>query len=373
MKILYAIQGTGNGHMCRAAEVLPHFMRHARVEVLVSGTQVDVALPFSVRHRCTGLGLVVDRKGGVDRWATLRAAFQGDFIGEVKRLQVEDYDLVVNDFEPVSAWAARWRNVPCISLSHQAAVLNDMAPQPLVAHRAGMAILRHFAPARKAFGFHFARYDQNIFTPVIRRAVRECRIQDHGHITVYLPSYSDKAVIEVLSKIGGTGWEVFSKRARRAYAYGNVRVSPVQDDQFVRSMANSSGVLCGAGFETPAEALYLGKRLLVTPMAGQYEQYCNAAALAKLGVPSIPRLHPENLEALTAWLKSGPRIPVNYPDNARSVVDEVLSAFCKMVGQPGDQGEASPMGMFAGHVGFTAQLLDSGNMAGSAGDGPTRC
>ncbi len=348
MKILYAIQGTGNGHMCRAIELLPHFMRHARVEVLVSGTQVDVPLPFSVKHRCKGLGFIFGEKGGIDRWATLRSVSHSGFIGEVRKLPVEDYDLIVNDFEPVSAWAARLRNVPCIGLSHQAAVLNNMSPQPDVAHRTGMTLLRHYAPSRKAFGFHFAKYDEATFTPVIRQAVRQRPINEYGHCTVYLPSYSDKTILEVLSKCGSMRWEVFSKRTRITYTYGNVMVSPVLDDHFVRSMANSVGVLCGAGFETPAEALYLGKKLMVIPMIGHYEQQCNAAALARLGVPVLPRLHTDQLARINGWLKSAQRVPVNYPDNAHRAVDEVLSTYCNMVSQPREQEEVSTNIMVAG-------------------------
>lgn len=330
--------------MCRAMELLPHFMRHARVEVLVSGTQVDVSLPFTVKHRCEGLGFVFGDKGGIDYWATFRLASKGRFIKELMRLPVEDYDLVVNDFEPVSAWAARMRKVPCIGLSHQAAVLKDMAPQPDVVHRSGVTILKHYAPASMTFGFHFAQYDQDTFTPIIRQAVRKLPVKDLGHITVYLPAYADRVILDVLSKSGGIRWEVFSKQARAPYSYGNILVLPVHNGHFVRSMANSTGVLCGAGFETPAEALFLGKKLMVIPMAGQYEQHCNAAALTRLGVPVLPRLHTDHLPRINRWLSSKPAMPVNYPDNASRVVEHVLSAYCHtMSRQVGPVAEMLPL------------------------------
>ena len=55
-------------------------------------------------------------------------------------------------------------------------------------------------------------------------------------------------------------------------------------------MASSTGVLCGAGFETPAEALYLGKKLMVIPMKSQLEQFYNAASLKQLGVPVLKKM-----------------------------------------------------------------------------------
>ncbi|MDP4129751.1 MAG: glycosyltransferase family protein [Bacteroidota bacterium] len=46
-------------------------------------------------------------------------------------------------------------------------------------------------------------------------------------------------------------------------------------------MINSRSVIAGAGFETPAEAMYLGKTLMVVPAKGHYKQKCKAAALQK--------------------------------------------------------------------------------------------
>ena len=37
MKILYAIQGTGNGHLSRAIDVIPDLKKIVKVDVFVSG------------------------------------------------------------------------------------------------------------------------------------------------------------------------------------------------------------------------------------------------------------------------------------------------------------------------------------------------
>ena len=39
MKILYAIQGTGNGHLSRSMDIVPLLKKMGEVDVLVSGTQ----------------------------------------------------------------------------------------------------------------------------------------------------------------------------------------------------------------------------------------------------------------------------------------------------------------------------------------------
>ena len=45
MKILFAIQGTGNGHLSRAKEIIPYLIKYADVDLLVSGTQSQIELP----------------------------------------------------------------------------------------------------------------------------------------------------------------------------------------------------------------------------------------------------------------------------------------------------------------------------------------
>jgi predicted glycosyltransferase len=50
MRILYAIQGTGNGHLSRAKEIIPALLNRAQVDVLISGTQAEVVLPHNVEY-----------------------------------------------------------------------------------------------------------------------------------------------------------------------------------------------------------------------------------------------------------------------------------------------------------------------------------
>ena len=70
---------------------------------------------------------------------------------------------------------------------------------------------------------------------------------------------------------------------------------------FLNELAKCEGLLCSAGFEAPAEALYLGKKLFVIPIKGQYEQDCNAAALKRLGIPSATDLNFRTVQLLQDW------------------------------------------------------------------------
>lgn len=155
MKILYAIQGTGNGHVSRARDIIPILQKTNEVDILISGTQADVALPFPVKYKFSGLGFVFGKKGGIDMLETFKTNNLKVFFMEINCLPVQLYDLVINDFEPVSAWACAQKNIPCIALSHQAAVLNKNVPQPKKSDIVGRTVLKKYAPVSAQYGFHF--------------------------------------------------------------------------------------------------------------------------------------------------------------------------------------------------------------------------
>lgn len=324
MKILYAIQGTGNGHLSRARDIIPLLQQKGELDILVSGIQADVDLPYPVKYKFKGLSFIFGKKGGIDLLATYQKGNLKRLYKEIKSLPVEDYDIVINDFEPVSAWACKMKHKPCIGLSHQAAVINKKSPKPKKKDPLGKAILHNYAPVTAAYGFHFGAYDKDIFTPVIRSQVREAEPVNEGHFTVYLPAYDDARIIKVLSMVKNINWQVFSKHSKKEYTEKNVHIRPVNNDAFIKSMISCAGILCGAGFETPAEALFLKKKLMVIPMKGQYEQQCNAAALETMSIPVLKSLKLKHVEKIEKWVKGKNYISVNYPNITAKIISQLV-------------------------------------------------
>lgn len=329
MKVLYAIQGTGNGHISRARDIIPELQKYVDVEVMVSGIQSDVQLSTPPKYLCKGMSFIFGKNGGVDLWGTFKKNDSARFLKEIKELPVQNYDLVINDFEPVSAWACKQKKVPCIGLSHQSAVIAAEAPRPNHTDYFGEFILKNYAPVEVSYGFHFEAYSDKISTPVIRKQVRELSSSNEGHYTVYLPAYDDAKLIEYLKQFPEVQWQVFSKHSTKMYREANVSIQPVQNEAFMASMASAEGVLCGAGFETPAETMFLEKKLLVIPMKGQYEQHCNAAALEKMGVPVIKALKNQYVSTIRKWLSEPQKIKIAYPNITEKVVTKVLEDFEK--------------------------------------------
>jgi len=324
MKILYAIQGTGNGHISRALEIVPILKQKGETDVLISSSQWDLELPFEVKYRFHGLGFVFGKNGGIDFTKTYLALDTAKLLAEIKSIPIKDYDLIISDFEPVSCWAAKLNNKVCIGLSNQAATLHPLAPKPKGSDPLGKAVLNHYAPVTHSYGFHFKSFDETVSTPIIRKEIRSANISNKGHVSVYLPSYDDKRIIEKLKHITSCEFHVFSKHIRKEYKKANFTVLPLTNQAFIESLASCNAVITNAGFGTTSEALFLGKKLLVIPMKNQYEQHCNAAVLKSMGVTVIKSLKKKHNGTIKEWLKHGRSIEVEYPDNTEKIIDKII-------------------------------------------------
>ncbi len=322
MKILYALQCTGNGHIARAQEIIPILEKYAEVDLLASGHQSQIALPKEPKYSFKGVSLLYDNEGGLSYTKT---AFKNNFIQalkDIKKVPVENYDLILNDFEPISAWACKLKNHKnIIGISHQASMLFPETPKPENKDFLGELVLKHYAPVKNKFGFHFEQYNLSIFKPVIRASIRNLNPENKGFYMTYLPSFSDELLIEKLNETH-VDWKVFSKTSKVVYVNGNVEIYPIDQKKYLKAFENCEGILCNAGFETPAEALLLKKKLFVIPIKNQYEQECNCVALEKMGVDSSRDF---NLRKIQEWIDSEKRIEVDYEDETEEIIyHEVL-------------------------------------------------
>lgn len=327
MKILYAIQGTGNGHISRAREIVPLLQQYGELDLLVSGTEAEVTLAQPLKYRLHGASFVFGVNGGVDKWATYKIMDLRQLWHDMHAIPLKQYDLIVNDFEPVTAWACKFQKVKSVSLSHQCSFISKNTPRPKKWNFAEV-FFKYYSPTDHHIGFHFDRYDDFIHTPVIRSEIRKLEPTRKGHYTVYLPAYDDRTLVKYLKQID-VPWEIFSKRQKQHYVDGNVKVSPVDNVEFNISLASSEGLLTGGGFEGPAEAMQLQKKVLMIPMRDQYEQQCNALAAMKLGVPVIDEIDEGFVSKLAKWVSDENTLMVSFPDETATIVEEMVRKYAK--------------------------------------------
>lgn len=327
MKVLYAIQGTGNGHLSRAREIIPILQKHVdELDILVSGAQHQVDYCHEIKYRFKGLTFHTSKTGKVAYFGSLLKMNFLRFFKEVRNFPANDYDLIISDFEPVSAWSAKRKNVPCIELSHQVGVVMSKPRLKSLSDLFVFYMMKYMCPTQNKIGFHFQADGQSVFTPVIRSEIRELRPENKGHFTVYLPGYWNSYLLNELSKYNAH-WHVFTKELPSEASNQHVHFKLIDNSTFLESLRTCSGVLCGAGFELPAEALYLGKKLIVIPLKGQFEQYCNAREAEKLGALYIPELSWKYHNTVNLWTKANQQIAVEFRDETQAIINSAIQGY----------------------------------------------
>lgn len=319
MRILYGVQATGNGHITRARSMAPRLEAEgAKVDYLFSGRPADQLFdmaPFGMYQLRKGLSFAV-RNGHLQTFNTIRQADIKRLRRDINELDTTRYDLVLTDFEPVTAWAARKNGTPCIGVGHQYAFAHNIpkAGGNLVSR----AILHWFAPAQIALGSHWHHFDAPILPPLIPEPMDTPSVRTGGRdqVLVYLPFENTAEVISTLRQLERYQFHLFCGD-KVPGQYGNVHVYPFGRTTFQARLRQCPSVICSAGFELTSEALNLGKRILVKPVQGQMEQVSNGLALQVLGLGWVlRRLDPE---PIGVFLEHALPSRIRYPDVATAL------------------------------------------------------
>ena len=330
MKIFYAVQATGNGHVSRAMEILPYLNKYGDVDIFLSGTNAQLGMGLPVVYRSKGLSLDYNKKGELDYWKIAKKLKPLMLVKDAIKLPLHEYDLILNDFESVTSLACKIKNIPSIHFGHQASFRSPLVPRPQKIDRLGEWVLKNYCSGSINLGLHFKAYDNNINTPIIKSAVRNAKPTDRGHVTVYLPQYPCKEITTYLRSLTYIHFQVFTRETQHIKQLDNITFYPIDHEMFTQSLIDCHGIITGGGFETPAEAMYMGKRLMVFPIKGQYEQWCNAAALSEWEIPVLEQLNTRTGVSIHRWYyQDEPQYNMAFQSN-ESIVDWVMEKRLEM-------------------------------------------
>ncbi|NVK25654.1 MAG: glycosyltransferase [Gammaproteobacteria bacterium] len=348
MKILYGVQGTGNGHITRARVMAKAFAeRDIDVDYLFSGRPVDKYFDMEVfgNYRCfEGLTFVTEQ-GKVNTWKTAKNLHLWQLFKDIKSLDISQYDLILTDFEPITAWAAtlhkKFNNSkeltvkiqganqqlmvqapPVINISHQACFTFKSVPTTGSNwfHR---QLLKHFVPADVNLGVHWYHFGETILPPFIEPIAAPIKHSDDSFILVYLPFEDLAEIVELLNSQHDKNFVVFHPDVQEEKEFAAVKQCKLGREAFLTALANCSGVIANAGFELSSEALTLGKKLLLKPLQGQFEQASNVLTLTDLGLASSMEQLDE--DAIEYWLQEVSNDPINYPSDPAPLIDWLLA------------------------------------------------
>lgn len=331
VRIVYGVQSTGKGHLSRLLGLLPLFRREGHdLLVFVTGRWdppsyfLDALAPTRYR-RFAGVSMVEDGVGGVSKRGTVKAfatrlpGLFHSFRRAQRLISVFNPDLIVSDFDPVTGSPFVAPSVLKVGIGNHFTLA-----RPGAAHPPGLKMERfNVRVVEKLFtsgldvriGCHFYPLDEETLPPILRPDALAYEPENRGHLLVYhaFPGLLEP-IVDYAKRHPETPIVVYGYRSRPRGVPDSVRFEN-DANRFLADLATCDAFVGTAGFQTIAEAFYFGKKLVMQPIEGHYEQLWNAAEVERHGMgrrchgdlesalaqPLDRALH----ERLVPWYRSG--------------------------------------------------------------------
>ncbi|MBK7645511.1 MAG: hypothetical protein IPJ19_21170 [Planctomycetes bacterium] len=295
-RIVYGLSGEGSGHAMRSRVVLRHLVEAGHTVKVATFDRGVAALAkeFDVTE-VEGLSIVA-RANHVSLLRTLAENVRKLPKGarSARKLKHELFDafqpeLVICDFEPLTAHLALREQVPLVSLDNQhfqRYVEHESVPGRSTEARTTLAIIRAIVPrSRRSIVTSFLPGKPSnartvVVPPILRPEVLAARATRGEHVLVYVTQVFE-GLLEDLRSLPRVPFRLYGfERSGRA---GSLEFKQPSAGAFLEDLASARAVIATAGFSLLGEALQLRKPLLTLPMGGQYEQELNSYLLGRSG------------------------------------------------------------------------------------------
>lgn len=301
MRIIYGCNSQGQGHLSKAATLVPLLeARRHEVRVISSGPQPPSIYQFNWHRHFAGLPYVL-QDGKTNPWQTVRnwaSKFPATLASlfELKRMVQEfEPELIISDFEPMTGNPLLSPGCEVVSMCRQVALLDPNIPLPpcrTIHQRMTGTMIRCFTMGATRFhGFHYSPDSHRCLPPVIREDLLHYPVVEGKHLFIYNYHHTGKGEIERL-----LNWSRRRGIPVRAYGFpgeisrglhGNVLMQPSDRSQMMVDLASCRAAIVTSGLTTPLEAFLLKKPVVTVPLEDQWEQYANAWHLELAGMAKM--------------------------------------------------------------------------------------
>ncbi len=335
-RIIYGVAGQGFGHAARSHETLVHLKKQKHTLLVLGYNQSADLLgkDFSVL-RIPGLGLnyqnnklsywrtiydnAITLMRGTKAWPSLR-----------KKIKAFKADLVISDFEPISANVAHLEKLPLISIDNQHQLTNtkisvpkkyrrDFAADKLVTK--SMVWGADYYLFTSFFKTKVTKARSFLFPPIVREQIRKLKPKSGKYILVYQNSDFDY-ILDELKQLKKYNFIVYSGRPGTKKDH-NLTMKNYHNSNWYKDLANCRAIIGTAGMSLVSESLCLNKPYFAIPVGGQIEQVINALYIKKLGFGDWA--HHLNAAKAADFLKKCPM----YSKNLKKRPKEDISAIYK--------------------------------------------
>lgn len=306
-KIFYSMAGEGRGHAVRVMTLVEHLRNEHELVLFAPGDayqflvkSYDIGQVENVRLvRIPGLNFHYTG-GKLDLFKSTSGAmsFSRREMPKLvdalrRRIDAEQPDLAISDFEPTLPRAARSAGLPWMSIDHQHVLLAyDLSSLPVLLRRyawwTGWAIRwyygwDHYTPVASSFytprlrpGFQHVRQ----VGPMLRPAVTRTIPHTGDFLLSYLRSNTPTPIIDALKNCG---WPIRIYGLGNQPSTGGLSFHAIDEQRFVADLAACAGLVSAAGNQLLGEALFYGKPVFAIPEEMHHEQQINAHFLRQVG------------------------------------------------------------------------------------------
>ncbi len=315
MKILYGVPGEGMGHATRSKVVIAHLLKNHDVHVVSSSRAYQfLKTAFGNRvHEIKGLHFAY-KNAQISKLNTfllnLKQAPQNALYNFSQYLLLDNQfkpDLIISDFESFTHFFAKFNQIPLISIDNMQ-VMNrckldiDITPEERNHYKLAKTIVQIKVPGAQQYyitSFFDAKpikEDTTIVPPIIRDAILNAKPTTGNHVLMYQTSSSLLNVKKILKQLPQIPFIVYGMNKEEQD--GNIQFKSFSEDGFIQDFVSAKAAIANGGFSFISEAVYLHKPIYAFPIAGQFEQWMNAAYLQKLGYGRhFPTLEADSLKA----------------------------------------------------------------------------
>ena len=299
-RILYAVADEGRGHAVRSRDIIEELQRHHDVVVMcgersfpylssyarhiykIAGTYISY-----VNNQVSNIGTVLGNLLRVPRYIS-------SFVQLWKFSRQFKPDVIITDFEPLSAYLGLVTHIPVISLGNHHVITKTKHSFPLryyFEYLKTKLVIKLITPTARFYVvttfFTPALRSDKVFLvpPILRKEIASLPCTYGNFVLVYQTSRSNKKLFKFLARMPyrfvvyglGEGVPLWLKHP------SNLVFKPFSEATFFDDLANCAGVITNGGFTLMTEALFLKKPLLSIPVQKQFEQILNAYYLERLG------------------------------------------------------------------------------------------
>jgi uncharacterized protein (TIGR00661 family) len=128
-----------------------------------------------------------------------------------------------------------------------------------------------------------------VVPPLLRKEIFDLKtVQDNFYVVYLVNSGYFEEVLQWHQRHPGIEVHCFTdhpEQLEEKYKFSGTGLFAhrINDKLFLNMMSRSKGLASTAGFESVCEAMYLGKPVLMVPIEGHYEQFCNSRDAYKAG------------------------------------------------------------------------------------------